>query len=165
MRKGMARLCISLVLVMVCMTFSVAASEVGFSDTEGHYARPAVETWAEYGILKGYPDGFFRPDGTITRAEMATVLNRLMGYQTVAENTFSDLPVNKWYTDPILRLTAEGIFQGNSDGTMAPDAPITRQEAFATLARVLGLEESGEATNFTDDDTISNWARGYVSAL
>ena len=142
-----------------------AAGRKSFSDTANHYAKAAVATWTDYGVLEGYPDGSFRPDGTITRAELATVLDRVMGYQNRVENTFSDLPGGKWYTESVLHLAAEGILQGREEGLMLPQASITRQEAFAALARVLSLEESRGATGFADDGEISDWARGYLAAM
>lgn len=137
----------------------------GYSDTAGHYAAGVIDTWSGYGVLKGYEDNTFRPDGTITRAELAAVLNRVMGYQDAAENTFADLPAERWYTDGLLRLAQQGIFGGDEDKKMNPEAPITRQETFAAMARALALEESKEAPGFKDDDSIADWAKGYVSAM
>lgn len=143
---------------------AVPAGE-GYSDTVGHYAAGVIKTWSGYGVLKGYEDGTFRPDGTITRAELAAVLDRVMGYQDAAENTFADLPAERWYTACLLRLAEQGIFGGDEDKKMNPEAPITRQETFAAMARALALEESQEPAGFADDDTISDWAKGYVSAM
>lgn len=155
-----------LTLSMVCaLALPAHAAEKVYPDTTGHYAADAISAWSEYGVLEGYLDGSFRPDGKITRAEMATVLNRVMGYQNKAENTFTDLPQGQWYTDYLLRAAAEGVFKGNPDGTMKPNEPITRQEAFAALSRVLNMAESEKATGFKDDASIADWARGYVSAM
>ena len=123
---------------------AVPAGE-GYSDTAGHYAAGVIKTWSGYGVLKGYEDGAFRPDGTITRAELAAVLDRVMGYQDAAENTFADLPAERWYTACLLRLAEQGIFGGDGDKKMNPEAPITRQETFAAMARALELEMSGKA--------------------
>lgn len=159
-------LSLALAMVMACGLMTPArAAGSGYPDAKGHYAEDAVNAWSGYGVLKGYPDGTFRPDGNITRAEMAAVLDRIMGYQNKAENTFSDVPTGKWYEESILHLAAQEIFKGNPDGTMEPDAPITRQEAITAMARALELEESDKAPGFVDDDTIADWARGYLSAM
>ena len=155
-----------LVWTMACAaSVSARAVEPGYPDARGHYAQKAIETWSGYGVLKGYPGGNFQPDRTISRAELAAVLDRVMGYQDGVENIYPDLPDGKWYTDSILRLARQGIFTGDERGRMKPDAPITRQEAFTALARVLEIEESGKASGFSDEAAVADWAKGYIGAM
>ena len=59
-------------------------------------------------VLNGY-NGNFRPDDSITRGEMAAILNRIMQYSEISSNTFADLDNNAWYTDAILRANAAGV--------------------------------------------------------
>lgn len=151
--------------MLAALALPVQAAEVSYSDTKGHYAADVIGTWSGYGVLKGYEDGAFRPDGTITRAELAAVLDRVMGYQETAENTFADLPTERWYTECLLKLAKQGIFTGDEGKRMNPEAPITRQETFAAMARALALKESEEPTGFKDDSSIASWAKGYVSAM
>ena len=158
-------LSLTLALTMCLGLALPARAAEGFSDLEGHYARTAVKAWSERGVLEGYPDGTFRPDGQVTRAELAVVLDRVMGYQNMAENTYTDMSDKAWYAPSILHLTAEGIFQGRKAGQMMPKSAVTRQEAFAALARCLGLEAGQSAPDFTDDADIAPWAVGYVSAM
>ena len=81
-----------LTLSMLCTVILPAqAAQAEYTDVKGHYAQKAIETWSDYGVLKGYPDGTFQPNGTVTRAEFAVVLDRIMGYRRIAENTFTDL--------------------------------------------------------------------------
>lgn len=97
-----------------------AETTARYEDTSGHWAESAIDTWSEYGIIKGYA-GVFRPGDMITRGEMATVLDRLLQLQTKAENSFADLG-ESWYTDAVLRCVAAGILQG--DGVnVRPNAP------------------------------------------
>lgn len=147
------------------LPLSALAAETGYPDAEGHYAQNAIETWSGHGVLRGYPDGSFRPDGGITRGELAVVLDRVMGYQDGTENIYPDLPDGKWCTDSILRLARQGIFTGDERGRMKPDAPITRQEAFTALARVLEIEENGKASGFSDEAAVADWAKGYIGAM
>lgn len=134
-----------------------------YSDTEGHWAQGAVDTWSAYGIVQGDDRGF-RPDDSITRGEMAVVLNKLMQYQTVGENKFADLG-EAFYTEAVLKANAAGVLAGDG-ATMRPTDNITRQEAASLLGRVFGLEayESGAGT-FTDADDIADWAKGMVGAM
>ena len=126
-KKTLAALVMALGILCV-LVLPAGAEAAGYSDTRGHYAQEAIEAWSGYGVLKGYPGGIFRPDGAITRGELAVVLDRVMGYRNKAENTYSDLPEGKWYTDSILHLAGEGILTGDGDGRMDPNAPVTRQE-------------------------------------
>ena len=78
-----------LVWTVACAaSVSAWAAEPGYPDAQGHYAQKAIETWSGYGVLKGYPDGSFQPDRTISRAELAAVLDRVMGYQNRGENIY-----------------------------------------------------------------------------
>lgn len=163
--KRISSLFLALALCLGLALPASAAESEGFSDVQNHYAKAAVETWSGYGVLRGYPDGSFRPNDPVTRAEMAVVLDRVMGYQNTAENTFSDVPERAWYAQSILHLVAEGIFQGRKAGQMLPKSPITRQEAFAALARAMAVEASGEAPGFADDGAVSSWAAGYLAAM
>ena len=154
-----------LTLSMLCTVILPAqAAQAEYTDVKGHYAQKAIETWSDYGVLKGYPDGTFQPNGTVTRAEFAVVLDRIMGYRRIAENTFTDLSEDQWYTRPILRLVAEGVFTQQA-GAMEPNQLITRQETFAALARFFALEESEKATGFTDDSAIAAANRGFIAAM
>ena len=163
-KKTLAALMMALGILCV-LVLPAGAEAAGYSDTRGHYAQEAIEAWSGYGVLKGYPNGIFRPDGAITRGELAVVLDRVMGYRNKAENTYSDLPEGKWCADSILHLAGEGILTGDGDGRMDPNAPVTRQEAFVALARVLGLEESEKAPGFADDSAAASWAEGYIASM
>ena len=75
-----------LALGLVGAAVPAEAAERNFSDTSGHYAGEVIGVWSGYEVLRGYPDGTFRPDGVITRGELAVVLDRVMGYRAAAEN-------------------------------------------------------------------------------
>ena len=167
MKKERSWVALVLVFHMLCTLGAPvrAVEERDFSDVRGHYAQSAIETWSGYGVLQGYPDGTFLPDGTMTRAELAAVLDRLMGYRETAENIYPDVFNGKWYTGSILHMAAQGIYTGDRQGQMNPNAPITRQEVFVALSRALWLEKSEEAPGFVDDGAIANWAGGYVAAM
>jgi len=74
-----------LALGLVGAAVPAEAAERNFSDTSGHYAGEVIGVWSGYEVLRGYPDGTFRPDGVITRGELAVVLDRVMGYRAAAE--------------------------------------------------------------------------------
>lgn len=153
-----------LVLCMMLGMVPAMAAQVTFDDIAGHWAETAITQLASKGIVNG-SWGKFRPGDNITRGEVATIFDNLMGYQIAAENTFSDLPADKWYTKNMLKANAAGIFAGDGGDTMRPEAQITRQEFFVTLARLLVLPDSATPGKFTDQKDISDWAAPKMNAL
>ena len=126
---------------------------------------PQIAKWAEYGLVKG-SGGSFRPDDPVTRAEMAVILTNLMGYQSKADNTFSDISSSAWYSDAILKASAVGVLSGDGKGHALPSANITREQAASMLARAFSVDDgtkSGSA--FKDADSISGWAAGAVFGM
>ncbi len=137
---------------------------VEFTDTEGHWAAEAIARFSALGILRGGEDGRFRPDDPVTRAEMAVILQRVMRYQTVAEEPFSDL-TEAWYIPAIQSLRAAGVMQGDEQNRANPGAPITREAAVVMLARAFLMEPAESELTFPDADSVSEWARGSLSAM
>ncbi|NLA86159.1 MAG: S-layer homology domain-containing protein, partial [Clostridiales bacterium] len=154
-------LAVILSLVLVISLLPVAALAV-YSDSQDHWAEEAIDKWSANGIIQGY-DGKFRPEDPITRGELAIIIDRLMKYQTAAENTFTDLDQN-YYTEAILKANAAGVITGY-DGKVRPTDSITREEAVVMFCRAFGLRESSAETGFTDSASISQWARGSVNAM
>jgi beta-galactosidase len=145
---------------------AASASNGVYHDVDGHWAQAAIETWSESGVVKGYGDGQFYPDGAITRGEMAQLIANLLKLSARAENTFADLDDAAWYTDAVLKCAAAGILLGDGVG-MRPADRITRQEAMSVLARTLRIQPAatGALSGFADGAEVRDWARGYVAAL
>ena len=159
---------ISIVLTLV-MLFSLLSMQAfaaeRYSDTAGNWAEHAIDRWSEYGVIEG-SNGKFDPDGTLTRAQMATILSRLLALPEAKSAGFSDVKETDWYAPYIDRCFAAGIMLG-SDGKAQPDDPITREQAIVMLGRALGIKpiENADLSGYTDADTVSDWAKGYVAAM
>ena len=95
-------------------------------------------------IIKGYPDGTFKPNKSITRAEFAVIASKYIKNPKAADETFSDVPMNHWAKDAIAMVKAEGWISGYTDGTFKPDAPITRAEAVSIVNRMFDRAADGE---------------------
>ena len=95
-------------------------------------------------IIKGYPDGTFKPNKSITRAEFAVIASKYIKNPKAADETFSDVPMNHWAKDAIAMVKAEGWISGYTDGTFKPDAPITRAEAVSIVNRMFNRAADGE---------------------
>ena len=131
---------------------------------------PALQanTDDHYSYLIGYSDGTVRPNGKITRAEVATIFFRLLDDDTRAKywsskNDFSDVSADKWYNNAVSTLSHMGVIGGYADGTFRPDAPISRAE-FAKIA-VSFTQNNGSATyNYFTDVKTTDWFAPYVTA-
>ena len=123
------------------LTMLPSALAASFADTRGHWAEDAISRWSDRGVIQGH-NGDFEPDSAITRADMAVIIDRIMDYQTKAENKFSDLD-NAYYKDPILRVAQAGVMQGDGKN-VRPKDKITREEAVSMLARALSVTACGK---------------------
>jgi hypothetical protein len=113
-------------------------SESSFSDVhKGEWYNTMVDTLAEMGIIKGYPDGTFRPNAYITRAEFAAIAARFDSTDITGKTaTFSDIATS-WAKDEIVRTAVLGWTNGYPDGTFRPQNDITRAEVATLVNRVL----------------------------
>ena len=148
---------------VLCCLLAVQAS--AFSDVgDDHWAAPGITRWSENGIVNGYEDGSFRPSQIITRGEMAALLSGVFSWNDTAENSFSDLPADRWYTGYMLKAAAAGVMQG-SGGMARPEAAITRQEAAVMYYRAFGLTAVESEMRFPDSDRVAPWAQEAVNTL
>ena len=113
--------------------------ENDFEDIEeGRWSEKAVATMTNAGFIKGYPEGDFRPENSITRAEFATIAARMFAndYDKKYEGEFTDI-AGHWAEEDILKLSAYECIYGYEDGSFKPDAKITRAEAIAIINRII----------------------------
>ena len=141
--------------------FAVAASDIS-----GHWAQVEIQSWMDQGLIKGYPDGTFKPDQHVTRAEFMTLANRAFGYTTVVPITYTDVQADAWYTNAIAIAKAAGYVSGYPDNTMKPQNPITREEVATIVARIKNLTSAANAADkYTDASKIGSWSKGQVGAV
>lgn len=135
-----------------------------FSDVpHGCWYGRAVDDLVQRGVIGGYPDGTFRADADITRAQFAAMLGRMLDLQADGTATFPDVR-GHWAEGWIAAMNQRGIMQGRADGTFGPDDLITRSQACAFVARALGLPDDwNQPIEF--DDAAGQWACGYIHQL
>lgn len=156
-----------LVLVMLCSLLVTTGSAATFKDIEGHWAQKYIEEWIAKGVINGYPDGTFRPNQYVTRAEVSKILALAYEMPTEVETTnFSDVAAGRWFYSYIQSCAAFGVIDGYPDGSFRPDNNVTRSEAvkMVCLAAGLSLEESGYEV-YSDAAAMPTWAAGYWNAL
>lgn len=129
-----------------------------------HWAYSAVKRVYTRGLMVGVSDTSFAPDQTLSRAMLASILYRLAGEPAVtAENPFTDVPADRWYTDAVIWATENGIVVGCGDGTFRPNAPATRAQTAVMLyayANFAGRNTSQRAdlSAFADAADVPSWA-------
>ncbi len=144
------------------------STEINFSDVAGHWAEASIKQAVSIGMVKGYLDGTFQPNHTVTRAEFAVMLMNVLKPQgTGADLTFTDTAkIGAWAQTAVAQAVQGGIITGYEDGGFRPNAEITRAEMAVILAKALG--ESTEAkltTSFADDKDIPAWAKASVDVV
>lgn len=115
------------------------AAEAGFTDLpQGHQAYPFVRYLAGEGLVRGYPDGSFGPEGQVTRAEAASMLAGAagLGGQAPAAPTFSDVGPGHWAYGKVEADAAAGMIRGYPDGSFRPEEPVTRAEVSALVLKL-----------------------------
>ncbi|GLX70186.1 hemoblobin-interacting domain-containing protein [Paenibacillus glycanilyticus] len=118
---------------------TAAATSATAPDVAGHWASQQVTDWTSKGLVNSYPDGTFKPEQGITRAEFTKLINSLFGFTAKGENSFSDVGSGAWYAEPIAIGKQAGFINGYPDGTFKPNAATTRQEAAKIAAGLFRL--------------------------
>lgn len=166
MRGKKSPMIMGLIGAMLLSTNAFAAVPSDFSDFPTDWSAPAMTHAVQNGLLNG-SDGKILPKGLLTRAQMATMVNRAFASSAKASLTsFTDMVPGAWHYNEMAKAVQMGVFQG-ADGKLSPDDPITREQAFAVLARAFGLADGRAAAlnKFSDGAQISSWAKGAVAAL
>lgn len=144
------------------------AGAVAFPDVpNGYWAADAIENLTARGVLAGYPDGTFRPDEAINRAQIATVLARLrvpQAVKTVEGTQFADVPPDYWAANNIKTAVKLGLITGYPDGTFRPTIPIDRVDAVVMIVRFAALPLDYSLTTYYEDIQPEHWAINYISA-
>ena len=149
-----------------------ANSEITNASNEFTYSAPAnsfsiihLKTAESRPYIKGYADGTFKPNGTITRAEAAAIIARLSGIDEnkAYESKFGDVQSDKWYANYINFAAQKGYITGYADGTFKPDNTITRAEMAVIAGKYIGITP-GHHPEFSDVK-FDFWAGEYIDAM
>ncbi|MBE9036821.1 glycoside hydrolase family 10 protein [aff. Roholtiella sp. LEGE 12411] len=119
----------------------MVSTSTSFSDIQNHWTRRFIEALVGRRILNGYPNGIFRPDNSLTRAEFAAILTN--AFPTVTQKreyiSFGDVPTNHWAAAAIQTAYEKGFISGFPDKTFRPNNRITRIEVLVSLVSGLGI--------------------------
>ena len=166
MKRKLLSIFLAFAMSVSLLTVGASAVEPTYGDVAGHWAEASIERWSGHGIIQGN-NGKFNPNGQLTCAHFAAILARLLKLPAAKDAGFSDNTPDAWHYDAINRCAAAGILKGNLNGTVTPNAPITRERAMVMLGRALGIEpiENPDLTKYADAAQVASYARGMLAAL
>ncbi|WP_052125324.1 S-layer homology domain-containing protein [Lysinibacillus boronitolerans] len=126
------------------------------------YAKEAVQSLVDSGVIQGDANGNFNPLKTISRAEAATIFTKALELEADGSVNFKDVKAGAWYYDAIAAAVSNGIFEGVSATEFAPNKSLTRSEAAKILVDAFGLEGSESLSQFADASSVKPWAKSYL---
>lgn len=131
------------------------------SDYETSWAKNEIDYMKEKKILSGYPDGTFRPNNNMTKAEFYKVINGLIGYTEKAEINFNDVKETDWFYEEVQKGVKANYIK--EERFVRPNTQITREEVARILSIVFDVEEDKEAAKkFTDYNPIPSNLGEYL---
>lgn len=171
---------ISALLSFFMLFAAVATVSASYTDIEGHWGKDYIEEATALGLFSGISDTEFAPDGTMTRGMFVTVLGRLEGIDLAYWSgekmpaIFSDVTRDTYYAPYVTWAVCNGIVDGISSSSFAPDDSITREQAAKLVAYY--VQKSGHTLqpaantadipdSFADSGNISSWAADSVDLL
>lgn len=171
MRDDYLRKTVSILLtaaVLLACLIPVSAAGVTFSDVSGHWAETYILQAGERSLVQGY-NGLYRPDDSMTRAELVTILWRAMGQpEPKGTATFTDL-TQDWYKKPVSWAEENAVVNGTGDGKFSPDGKVSREQLATILFRLSGGASGMEMifssyydSVITDKDEISSYAKAAI---
>lgn len=150
-------------------TYAVIQSSHTFADLVGHWAEDDIIMLANKHILQGVTPNLFAPNRTVTRAEFLTMLVRALGLSGVAgageSQPFTDVYPEDWFVSVVKIAYQAGLVEGNTDSTLRPHEPLTREQMATMLIRAInftGMEQPAvnpdAMTTYSDASDIAEWA-------
>jgi hypothetical protein len=144
-------------------------AQANLNDYAGNWAEPFIKVLIDKNIIVGYPDGTFKPDQPVTRAEFAALLNKAFELPPIRESiTFKDVPTNYWAAAVIDKAYRSGFLAGYPNKTFAPGQNIIRIESLVSLANGSKLQPDGSPDRvdelFADAAQVPDYGRNALLA-
>ena len=148
------------------------AFDASGTDIKGHWAEDTLGKYVDKGYLKGYEDGSYKPDQSVTRAEYMTLINRVKDFKDDEgkdlASAFSDMKKSEWYYSAVDTALEQNYVKGYEDNTIRPNSTITRVEGFVMIGRLMGVTEDGtrdDLKDFADANQVDDWAVPMIGAM
>ncbi|EKV02951.1 S-layer domain containing protein [Leptolyngbya sp. PCC 7375] len=146
----------------------VAQTQTQFTDVSSNYwASQFIISLAERDIIAGFPDGTFRPDEPVTRAQYAAMVRKAFNLTNIRSSTnFVDVPANYWATAAIDNAYRMGFLSGYPNNVFQPNQNIPRAQVLVSLANGLNYEATtvASADVYRDSQSIPSYATASIAA-
>jgi len=143
------------------------AAQIAFQDIQGYWAQPYIEALAAKKIIAGFPDGTFRPNDPVTRAQFAAIISKAFSPTTQRPPlNFTDISSNFWAYKALKSAYQGGFMTGYPGGAFEPNQQIPRVQVLVSLANGLNLPAGSSSTLsvYTDASQIPSYATSSVAA-
>lgn len=149
---------------------TTAQAKVELSDISGHWGEGCIKDAVSAGFVKGYKDGSFKPNRSVTRVEFVSMVNKALGLkdENILNLGYSDVKETDWYYKDIQKASYAGYIRGVSKTSFMPNKNITRQEAAVMMARILPDDENwtdATLSGYPDKVKISSWAKTAMTMV
>ena len=148
----------------------LSSTQTAFSDVSSNYwAAQFIQQLSQQGVIAGFPDGSFRPEEPVTRAQFAAMIDKAFpkAQQRTAIN-FADVPSNYWASSAIGQAYTIGFLSGYPGNRFEPNQAIPREQVLVSLANGLEYSPSGNTEStlqyFNDASNIASYARSPIAA-
>ena len=141
------------------------AEKTVFSDIDGHWAKEDIESLCALGIVNGFEDGTFRPNGNITRAEFVKMLTTVLKLSPEITAEFEDVGSETWFAGYVGAAYKKGLINGIGDRVFAPYGNITRQDAAVIVYRAAEKPDAQNSADYADAAMIADYAQDAVNVL
>ncbi len=148
--------------IVVTVNDTLVQPVIELSDINGSWAETNIKALVNAGSITGYPDGSFKPDNNISRAEFAVVLVKAFNLESEDGKVFADT-ADHWAQSYIATAQALGIVNGYNNDYFGPNDLITREQMAVMIVKAAKLEANSSETIFLDDNEISAWAKSGIS--
>jgi hypothetical protein len=136
-------------------------NEQQLTDLTGHWAAANINKLVAKGAIQGYPDGQFKPNNQITRAEFATVVVKAYQLPSKSGKVFDDT-ANHWAKEYIATAAAAGLVNGYDSTKFGPNDPVTREQMAVMIVKANQLKPTSASYTFADGADIADWAKDAV---
>ncbi|ABW30059.1 S-layer homology domain-containing protein [Acaryochloris marina] len=168
-QHAVAVACLTSVIAVAPVPMRSAFAQSQFTDVSSNWAQPFIDTLAQKNIISGFPDGSFRPDQPVTRAQFAAIVRQAFkSPATRLSRPFKDVSYAYWASPAIDYAYTTGFLSGYTNGSFQPDQEIPKVQALVAIASGLKIQPVGSVDStllrFYDAAQIPNYAKPGVAA-
>lgn len=166
MTKWFKQISALVVTLLILFNLTSVFSQTQTSDYSQNWAHQEISKWLSYGIIQTDENGDFRPSDSISRADMAVLLNKVFNYLEESDIEFSDVTTDMPFAKDIALAVEAGNFTGDR-GRFRPNDPISRQEAALVFVRAFDIQsnQKNSLSKFADAGKIASWSKDAVNAV